>query len=140
MVGKKKNMAEKIKISLDFDGTLTEKRVQEIIQKLPENLVTLYIVTSRLGNIQRMEYPNLKSNEDIYELAEQLGIPAHRISYTNQQEKWMVLNKSGVKIHIDDDIRQVDSLNWYGIVKTFDANAENLEEDLFEYIEALQNF
>lgn len=133
-------MDNKIKISFDFDDTLTRKNVQDLVRKLPKSETSLYIVTSRLGNIQRMKHGDLKSNEDIFELASELGIPPHKISFTNQTSKWMVLNESGVKIHIDDDLREVHSLNWYGIVKCFHALSPTLEEEVFDYIQAIREF
>lgn len=131
---------EKIKISFDYDGTLSLEKIQNIARKLNKNEIDIFILTSRFGNMERMKYKDLESNEVIYQLASELGIPSHRISFTNQIPKWMVLNESGVQIHIDDDEREIRSINYYGIVKTFSVNSENLEQDLFLYIDALKNF
>ena len=131
---------EKIKISFDFDDTLSLEKIQNIVRKLNKNEIDIFILTSRFGNMQRMKYKNLKSNEDIYLLASDLGIPPHRISFTNQSPKWMVLNESGIQIHIDDDEREIHNIKYHGIVKPFSVHDENLEENLFSYIEALKEF
>lgn len=86
-----------------------------------------------------MKYPNLKSNEDIYAVAADVGIPPHRISYTNQASKWMVLENSGIDIHVDDDKRELYGINFTN-VKAFDVNAENFKENFMLYIKALIDF
>ena len=128
----------KIKISFDYDGTLTQKFVQEIAKELIASNYEVHLLTSRFGNMQRLKYPNLQSNEQLFRVAEEVGIPQHRISFTNQMPKWMVLNEGGIHIHLDDDKVEIDALNYYGIVKVFDATKPNLREQLFEYINALQ--
>lgn len=133
-------MENKVKICFDFDGTLTEDKIQSLARKLPKSTTSLYILTSRLGNMQRMKFSDLKTNEDIFTLAAELGIPPHKVSFTNQSFKWTVLNESGIHIHIDDDLREIESLNWHGIVKAFDANSATLEEDVLDYIDAVLNF
>jgi hypothetical protein len=129
----------KIKISFDFDDTLSHKWVQDLVSKLPKDKTEIYILTSRLGNMQRMKYVGMSSNEEIYRIASELGIPPYRISYTNQAAKWMVLNDSGIDIHVDDDPRELNSLK-FGSVRGFDIKSERLEEEFMEFIAALECF
>ena len=43
-------------------------------------------------------------------------------------------------VYIDDDARVIKDLDYYKNVKGFNCNDKNLEEKLFEYIEAIQEF
>ena len=129
-----------IKISFDFDNCLELVKIQKLAKKLLANRYEVWIVTSRFEPLTRLNYPDLKDNSDIYSLAHKLGIKPYRIAYTNQHPKWVALNQSSIKIHIDDDKKEINGLEYYGLVKGFDCNSENLEESLFEYIEAIENF
>ena len=129
-----------MKISFDYDHCLTQKRIQEAAITLVNKGYEVWIVTSRFDNLKRLEYPDLKTNEDVFETAKQLKIPTHRIGFTNQEPKWISLNKGKFSIHIDDDKEALKGLEYYGVVKGIDCNAENFEERLAEMIKAIENF
>ena len=100
----------------------------------------VYILTSRFDCIRRLKFNDLKPNDDIYQTAEEVGVKPSRIAFTNQEKKWIHLLDTGVHIHIDDDIQVIKDLDYYKNVKGFNCNDKNLEEKLFEYIEAIQEF
>lgn len=129
-----------MKISFDYDHCLTQKRIQESALTLVNKGYEVWIITSRFDNLKILEYPDLKPNEDVFETAKKLRIPTHRIGFTNQEPKWISLNKGKFSIHIDDNKRELESLKYYNVLKGIDCNAENFEEQLAETIREIENF
>ncbi|MDY3328185.1 hypothetical protein PG299_10205 [Riemerella anatipestifer] len=106
-----------MKISFDFDGCLSQKHIQILAKSLIDKGHEVWIVTSRLDNLKRLQYADLSSNEDVFATAEKIGIPMHRVGFTNQQPKWMLLNPSRFDIHIDDSQDELNRLAYYNLVK-----------------------
>lgn len=129
-----------MRISFDFDNCLSHKRVQDIAKDLIGKGYEVWIVTSRFDNLNRLAYPDLKPNSDIYKVATELGIPQHRIGFTNQQPKWILLNKGNFSIHVDDDKKELDNLRYYGIVKGVGTSYPGWYEGLYEHIKAVEEF
>lgn len=130
----------KIRISIDFDHCLTQPHVSQLAKEFIVAGYEVWIVTSRWDNLKRLAYPDLKSNEDLFSLAKEVGVPMHRIGFTNQHPKWISLNDGNFDIHIDDSKEELRGLRYYDKVKGFDCNAENFHEAIFEYIEQIKNF
>ena len=51
-----------------------------------------------------------------------------------------MLFRSVSQSRYDDNLQVIKDLDYYKNVKGFDCNDKNLEEKLFEYIEAIQEF
>lgn len=97
----------KIKVSFDFDDTLSNPAVQRFAGKLMQNeLLEVWIVTSRLDNESfDKKYGNgfkFNCNEDLFEVAEQLKIPEDRIVFTRMEWKYLFFKDKDFAIHIDD--------------------------------------
>ena len=73
-------MEEKMKISFDFDGTLSRKSVQKYAKQLIDREFNCIITTYRLK-----EYTPPDSNNDLIEVAEKLGIS--EIRFTEGKDK-----------------------------------------------------
>ena len=129
-----------MRISIDYDSCLTQPKVQEIAKQLIAQGHDVFILTSRFDSVRRLKFPDLASNEDLYRIAEEVGIKPYRIAFTNQQKKWIWLLDTSVKIHIDDDHSVLKDLAYYGLVQGFDCNRDDLTEAGWEYIEDLENF
>lgn len=91
------------KISYDFDGTLTRADMLEkcIIDIKDGNDV--WITTSRWQN------PNNGNNNDLYTIAEDLGVAIDKIVFTHHKWKHMFLDS--FDIHYDDNDREIDAIN-----------------------------
>lgn len=129
-----------IKLSIDYDNCLSEKRIQELAKLLIARGHEVYILTSRFDAVRRLKFTDLKSNEDLYAVAEEVGIKPYRIAFTNQGKKWIWLLETGIKIHIDDDRSVIKDLAYYDNVEGFLSNEPDLENKVFEYLDALENF
>ena len=129
-----------MRISIDYDNCLSQPKVQELAKQLIAQGHEIFILTSRFDSIRRLKFPDLASNEDLYHIAEEVGIKPYRIAFTNQQKKWIWLLETGIKLHIDDDLSVIRDLSHYQLVEGFDCNEADLEEKVFEFIGALVNF
>jgi hypothetical protein len=100
-----------LKISIDFDDTLSEDRVQTIVKGLIRMGHEIHIVTSRPATP-----PNW--NNDLYEVAEWMGISDERIHFLNLTPKYKFFkNHSDFLLHLDDDSEEIDDINkWTDVV------------------------
>lgn len=94
-------MADKNKISFDFDGTLSTKKGQEMATKFIDEGMTVYIVTAR----------NASESEAVYMIADKVGIPHSRIYFTGGKDKWPVIKRLNIGIHYDNNAEQVKLIN-----------------------------
>lgn len=129
-----------MKISIDFDNCLTQSRIKELAKLLIARGHEVFILTSRFDAIRRLKFTDLQSNADLYSIAKEVGIKPYRIAFTNQSKKWIWLLETGIKIHIDDDKSVIADLAYYGNLQGFDCNEPDLENKVFEYLDALENF
>lgn len=99
-----------MKISFDFDNTLTRQSVQEFATDLVHEGHEVWIVTSRYSEEGAPD--NLKSrvkvsNEDVFMVAEDCGINLNHIHFTNMEFKVNFLEENNFSIHIDDDVSEL---------------------------------
>jgi hypothetical protein len=112
-----------IKVSFDFDNCLGDSEwVQEYCKDLISRGVEVWIVTSRPENPEeffRKKYTEEQfqkefgitfwsNDEDLYPLADNLGIPKTRIVFTNHDPKawWFVENPNFIW-HLDDNTNEI---------------------------------
>jgi len=99
----------KCKLSFDFDGTIELKPIKEFARELIEKGHEVWIVTSRFGDDEKYKKffqttINVDlTNNDLWELAEEIGIPKEQIHFTDMQNKCDFLKGKGFLWHIDDD-------------------------------------
>lgn len=96
----------KIRISTDYDSTLTKPSVQKFVTQLIKQGHEVWICTSRFAD----EFATY-SNSDLYEIAEQVGIPKQRIQFMNMADKAEFLNGKDFKFHLDDDSYELKVIN-----------------------------
>lgn len=113
-----------IKISFDFDSTLSRKTIQQFAKYLIENGIEVWICTSRFSNGLDEEGKNW--NEDLFMVADQLKIPKERIIFTEWQDKYLFIKDKNFLIHLDDDCVELDGINKY--TKTKGISVENTSQ------------
>ena len=91
-----------MKISIDFDSTLTEKPMQELAKKFLAHGIEVFITTSRGTEM----YGGTKlDNSDVFQLADELGIPRENITFTNYEDKYTYVKD--FDLHFDDDDTEI---------------------------------
>ncbi len=92
-----------MKISFDFDQTLSEPHIQAVAKRAIESGHEVYITTARFSH---SSMPFI--NRDLFNVANNLGIPANQVRFTEGAEKtkWLV----GFDVHFDDCHLQLQGL------------------------------
>ena len=89
-----------MKVSFDFDNTLTRISVQKYAKELVDRGLEVWIVTSRMGFGKE---PNPTWNDDLFEVAKYVGIKRENIHFCYMANKSEFLKDKGFVFHIDDD-------------------------------------
>lgn len=104
-----------MKVSFDYDNTLTTKEVQYYAQKLINLGYEVWIVTSRFHSDLAREnnwWWIVEQNDKLFKVADILGIRRENIHFTNMKPKVEFLIDKDFIFHLDDDLDQlVDILN-----------------------------
>ena len=95
-----------MRISVDFDGTLTDPRMERWIRWQIEGGLHVRITTQRPSVINNTPIVH----QDVERMARRLGIT---VKYCNYQDKHKYLE--GYDLHIDDDREQVRLIKESGI-------------------------
>lgn len=89
-----------MRISFDFDSTLSQESVQFLAEILSSNKNNdIFIVTARTS---RVEW-----NKDLFSVAEYLGVFKENIYFTEGSYKWEILQSLGIDLHFDDDREEI---------------------------------
>jgi NAD(P)-dependent dehydrogenase (short-subunit alcohol dehydrogenase family) len=87
-------------VSFDFDDTISTQRGQDIAKRLISEGKTVYIVTRRQES----------ASEEVYKVADELGIPHSRIYFTNGALKWETIKRLGIDTHYDNNENEVNKI------------------------------
>ena len=94
------------KVSFDFDSTLSRVDVQEFAKELINDGHDIWIVTSRCATEPALEkgwYWVEKQNQELYDVAELVGITRDKIVFTEHVDKIEYLFGKEFLFHLDDD-------------------------------------
>jgi hypothetical protein len=109
-----------MKVSFDFDDTLTKPRIQKYVKFLISKGVEVYITTSRYEGFN-YGYGNVKyDNSDLFLVANKLGIKQENIIFTNFKYKAEFLHDDFL-FHVDDDQYELDRISR---IKAIDVNSK----------------
>ena len=120
----------KIKISIDYDGTLSRKDVQIFVKELIDKDFDVWVVTSRYSTESSLEKGWLwieKQNQELFNVTDSIGIDRDKIVFTNNEKKILFLKGKGFLFHLDDDIDELLS------IMESDDSCKPLNVDHFEW-------
>lgn len=89
-----------MKISFDFDGTLSFPEVQKIAKSYIDKGYDVWVTTARSPESSLMY-----DNTEVEEVCNRIGIPLEKIRYTNQKPKYLFLKD--YDIHVDNDPQEI---------------------------------
>ena len=95
-----------MKVSFDFDGTLGRKDVQKFAKELVAQGHEVWIVTSRCATepaLAKGWHWVERQNNELYAVADEVGIPRERIAFTEHVDKIEFLRGKEFVFHLDDD-------------------------------------
>ena len=101
------------RVSFDFDGTLTERRVLQFAKKLRDEGYELWITTLRHSDesIAALGIKTFYNNEKLFKIAKQLRIKANHIQFCNETGyKLDYLIDKDFSFHLDDNAQIIHAL------------------------------
>ena len=90
-----------MRISYDFDDTLSTSKGQEMAINDIKKGNEVLILTAR----------NERDNEEVFKVADRIGIKRSNIHFTNGKDKWSFVIRLKIDKHIDNNKEQVDKIN-----------------------------
>ncbi len=91
-----------MKVSFDFDGTLTKSTVQEYAKELVGKGIDVYIVTSRYKYFNKIDGLSV-DNSDLWRLVGTIGIESKNVIFTEMEWKAEFFKKhKDFLFHLDD--------------------------------------
>jgi hypothetical protein len=125
-----------MKVSFDFDHTLSRKDVQSFAKELVDEGHEVWIVTSRFSDEAAKEkkwHWIEGQNQKLFDVAQDCGIKKENIQFTCMESKSVFLKNKGFVFHLDDnDIELMD------IFESKDS-CRAIHVDHFEWKETCQN-
>lgn len=117
------------KVSFDFDGTLSRHDVQAWAKEFIKKGFEVWIVTSRSKDAW--------NNSDLYEIANELGIPLERIIFTEFEFKYNFFVGKDFIFHLDDDWIELKEIDIKTTVRGIPVNGGfDWQEELFKILES----
>jgi hypothetical protein len=102
-----------MKVSFDFDSTLSRKNVQRFAKELVAAGHEVWIVTSRVSDEMANNYPTefknrvLKENRKLFRVADNVGIKRNHIIFTGFVNKIEFIKGKDFIFHLDDDLDEL---------------------------------
>jgi hypothetical protein len=132
-----------MKVSFDFDSTLDRPSVQDFAKELVNDGVEVWIVTSRISieyaktNLDEFSLSRVnKSNNELFRVADKIGIKREHIHFTNAQFKINFLANQNFLFHLDDDPDElIEILNSKDPCKPINVNHFEWEYDCRKLVE-----
>lgn len=95
-----------MRVSFDYDATLSRKDVQEFAKKLVSRGIEVWVVTSRFDDETAKEkawWWIKDQNNNLFEVTDECGIRRENIKFTNMESKSIFLKDKAFTFHLDDD-------------------------------------
>lgn len=105
-----------MKVSFDFDSTLSRKAVQKYAKELMKRGYEVHIVTTRFEDPMRYTDPRwqILGHRDMFRVCFYLGIPRERIHFQNMADKFHYFQYNvDFLFHLDDDENEIESMNMF---------------------------
>jgi hypothetical protein len=96
----KKEAFAGLKVSFDYDDTLSTNRGQELAKRLISEGNDVHIVTRR----------NIMQSGQVYKTAQELGIPKDNVHFTNGKLKWETIKRLGIQKHYDNNSDEIKAI------------------------------
>jgi hypothetical protein len=125
-----------MKVSFDFDHTLSRKDVQSFAKELVDEGHEVWIVTSRFSDEAAKEkkwHWIEGQNQKLFDVAQDCGIKKENIQFTCMESKSVFLKNKGFVFHLDDD-----DIELMDIFESKDS-CRAIHVDHFEWKETCQN-
>lgn len=103
-------------VCFDYDGTLSSNpSVQRYAEELVNRGLDVWVLTFRYDDLHVHLWGGSENNLDMYEVVDSVGIPRHKIIFTNMESKAQYLMGTNVVWLLDDDEKVMFDVKSSGI-------------------------
>lgn len=107
-----------MKVSFDFDSTLSRDSVRKLAKQFIAQGYEVHIVTSRFEDSTRWGNTSANlawaGNRDLFRATDHLGIKRENIHFMNMDDKYKFFQENpGFIFHIDDDKEELAGMTYY---------------------------
>ncbi|MCU0446158.1 MAG: hypothetical protein MUE85_14725 [Microscillaceae bacterium] len=95
-----------MRISFDFDGVLSEQKIQNLATLLKQTDAEVFIITTRMPLM----------TDDLKTVAKNLNFAVDNIYFTNGELKYLKTKELAIDLHFDDDPNEVYLMQQNGIL------------------------
>src|SRR5687768_7654744 len=95
-----------MKVSFDFDFTLTESKIKKLAIHFIKAGHDVWITTTRVDEVSES---GERANKIVFDVAEEVGISKDKIRFTHKTWKWNFLHT--FDLHFDDKVDEVKSIS-----------------------------
>lgn len=106
-----------MKVSFDFDNTLSLPKVQDFAKLLVKSGIEVWIVTARVDNQTAKEngWHWIESqNKQLFDIAKDCGIVPENIKFMSMCDKIEFIEGNKFIFHLDDDNYEIELINTSG--------------------------
>lgn len=128
-----------MKVSFDFDGTLSESHVQEYAKQLIEAGHEVWVVTTRWDENHKHRYELNPTLDDLWDVVDNLGIPRHRVRFTCMSWKWTYLDGTHFTWHLDDNREEFSQARMHGCTVPMISVHDDWKEECEKLIKNTQH-
>ena len=128
-----------MKVSFDYDNTLSRNDLQEYAKELVQRGFELWIVTSRFDSTNKYSLKMLvdwniedlqHEHDELFKVADEIGIAREHIIFMNMEpKKEFFKDNRDFIFHIDDDIVELMTIKYVNTVDSLNGNWRGLCED-----------
>jgi len=124
-----------LKVSVDFDKTLSKNNVQNYIKKLLKEGIEVWVTTARFDDEMVKTHSPHHNNDRLWEVINKLGIPHERVYFTNMELKADYLDNKDFIFHLDDDVIELEFIEKTNVVgiDSLHEHYETICNKLIEY-------
>lgn len=91
-----------MKVSFDFDNTLSREDVQNYAKNLLEKGIEVFVVTARFNELRKSFFKNNPTNNDLWAVCNKIGISERNVIFCNMEDKSEQLVDTNLVWHLDD--------------------------------------
>ena len=123
-----------MKVSFDFDNTLDKIYVQDYAKSLINKGIEVFIITARFNELRKSFYKTNPQNEDLFKVAEKLGIKERNIIFCNMEDKSTAIIDTDLKFHLDDCWVTIKDINTNTKIPAIDVMQADWKEKCNELL------
>ncbi len=91
-----------MKVSFDFDNTLSKQDVQDYAKNKKKKGVEVFIITARFNELRKSFFKQNPTNDDLWNICYKIGLSTKNVIFCNMEDKSTAILDTDLVWHLDD--------------------------------------